>query len=842
MKEPLILVDVSSMFFRAFYAIPNLTNKEGFPTNALYGFLSMTTKLQQQFDCKKMIYCFDRAEPSFRKELDERYKANRTIMPEDLGKQIPFIKDFTDYLGIPRLDILGFEADDLIGSYATWGKANGYKVIIVSGDKDFAQLISEDVVMVDTMKDVTYDIPTVKKKWGVHPSEFIDYLALIGDSSDNIPGVRGIGPKSAQKLIEDYKTLDGIYENIDSIKGAVQKKLIENKAEAYLSKTLVTIKVDIDLPVKPENISVQPKNHEKLNELFLKFDFKKFAKELGEGDSIKNYADGIRVRTTAADKKFKWIEDASLADLEAFESGSKIYFLPLTQGALVQSGDKALIFKELSDDFKDLILEKKFVWSGFDLKEIWRGLGFDTTQSILFEDDLMLAGYTLKAGNIDFSSLHNEYLNPIVPDESQPKELLNSHLALLEKIKSQMPETILEVYETIEKPCMPVLAKMESLGVRVDTDILKEQSLGLTDDLKVLEKNIHDLAGEEFNINSPKQLGVILFEKLKIPTTKKNKTGYSTATDVLEKLGKAYPIADLVLNYRELAKLKSTYVDSLPKLVDPENGRIHTTFKQALTATGRLSSVNPNLQNIPIRTERGLQIRKAFVPTPGWDLISADYSQIELRILAHIAGDSALVKAYQADHDIHAVTASEIFDVDLKDVSKDQRRTAKAVNFGIAYGQGAYGLAEALNISRSESKEIIERYFQKFSGVKTYMEDIVRFAREKGYVETLLGRRRYLPELKSKNRMEQSFGERAAINAPMQGTQADIVKLAMIKANKEIKAPMILQVHDELIFECESSMTAELVPQIKALMENVYPLNVPLVVQCQSGKNWLEAH
>jgi DNA polymerase-1 len=842
MQESLILVDVSSMFFRAFYAIPNLTNKEGFPTNALYGFLSMTTKLQQQFDCQKMVYCFDRPEPSFRKDLDERYKANRSEMPEDLGKQIPYIKDFTDYLGIPRLDILGYEADDIIGSYAMWGKANGYKVIIVSGDKDFAQLISDDVVMVDTMKDVTYDIPTVKKKWGVEPSQFIDYLALIGDSSDNIPGVKGIGPKSAQKLIEDYKTLDGIYQNIDSIKGAVQKKLIEKKDEAYLSKTLVTIKIDLELPVKTENISLKAKDHAKLHELFAKFNFTKFAKELGETETIKNYADGITATSKAVARNFKWQDQAGLADLESLNPNSEIYFIPINAGALLQSGDQVFMFEELSDDLKDLILQKKFVWSGFDLKEIWKDLGFKSVGQLTFKDDLMLAGYTLKAGQIDFSSLHIEYLNPVVPNETQPKELLNSHLTLLEKIKAQMPDTILKVYETIEKPCMPVLAQMESLGVRIDADILKEQSLGLTEDLKVLEQKIHELAGETFNINSPKQLGQILFEKLQIPTTKKNKTGYSTATDVLEKLGKQFPICDLVLNFRELAKLKSTYVDSLPKLIDPENGRIHTTFKQAFTATGRLSSVNPNLQNIPIRTERGLQIRKAFVPTPGWDLISADYSQIELRILAHIAGDTALVKAYKADHDIHAVTASEIFDVDLKDVSKDQRRTAKAVNFGIAYGQGAYGLAEALGISRTESKEIIDRYFQKFSGVKTYMEDIVRFARDKGYVETLLGRRRYLPELKSKNRMEQSFGERAAINAPMQGTQADLVKLAMIKAFQEIKAPMILQVHDELIFECEASQTADLIPQIKELMENIYPLNVPLIVQCQSGKNWLEAH
>lgn len=840
MKNPLILVDVSAMFFRAFYAIPNLTNKEGFPTNALYGFLSMTAKLQKSIETKNMIYCFDRPEPSFRKELDVRYKANRTDMPEDLGKQIPFIKDFTDYLGIPRIEMVGYEADDIIGSYAKWGAENGRKVYIVSGDKDFSQLISDDIVMLDTMKDVTYDPALVKKKWGVEPHQFIDYLALIGDSSDNIPGVRGIGPKTAEKLIADYQTLDGIYENIESIKGATKNKLIEHKAEAYLSRILVTIKTDLEVPTDEDSITVKNKNYEKLNELFAKFNFKKFAQELGQESA--GLEESPSSKTIKPTRVYDWTENATLEDLKNLAEGSDIYFIPLNSGALIQSDKIALVFEELTEDIKKMLISKKFVWSGFDLKEIWRNLEFKSTDGIKFKDDLMLAAYTLKAGSIDFSTIHIEYLNPIVPDETQYKELLNSHLLLLEKIKSEMPESIIKVYEDIEKPCMPVLAQMESLGVRIDGDILKEQSIALAEDIKELEAKIHELAGETFNINSPKQLGHVLFEKLQIPTSKKNKTGYSTATDVLEKLGKIYPICEYVLNYRELAKLKSTYVDALPKLIDPENGRIHTTFKQALTATGRLSSVNPNLQNIPIRTERGLQIRKAFVPTPGWDLISADYSQIELRILAHIAGDSALVEAYKADHDIHAVTASEIFDVSLKDVTKDQRRTAKAVNFGIAYGQGAYGLAEALGISRTESKEIIERYFQKFSGVKTYMEDIVRFARDKGYVETLFGRRRYLPELQSKNRMEQAFGERAAINAPMQGTQADIVKLAMIKAHKEIKAPMILQVHDELIFECETSMTQELIPQIKALMEGIIQLDVPLIVECKAGQNWLEAH
>lgn len=840
MNESLILVDVSSMFFRAFYAIPNLKNKEGFPTNALYGFLSMTTKLMQNYQSQKIIYCFDRPEPSFRKELDPRYKANRSEMPDELGQQIPYIKEFTDLLGIPRLDILGFEADDIIGSYAKWGESKGYKVIIVSGDKDFAQLISEQVVMVDTMKDITYDPSAVKKKWGVHPEQFIDYLALIGDSSDNIPGVKGIGPKTAEKLIEDFKNLDGIYEHIEQVKGSTKTKLIEHKSEAYLSKKLVTIKTDISLPTNDDDIVLKPKNLEKLNQLFLKFDFKKFMKELGDDNAIPNYADSLVSRSRPTNiRNVQWINPATIEDLNSIPKGSEIYFIPTERGGILNSDLNAYFFEDLKLEITQKMVNQDFIWSGFDLKEIWKNLKIPPQR---FKDDLMLAAYTLKAGSVDFSSAHTEYLNPIVPDETQPKELLSSHLNLLEKVKSLMPESILKVYETIELPCMPVLAEMETLGVRVDPDILKEQSVTLGEDLKILEKSIHDLAGEQFNINSPKQLGQVLFEKLRIPAAKKNKTGYSTATDVLEKLGKKFPICDLVLNYRELAKLKSTYVDSLPKLIHPDNGRIHTTFKQAFTATGRLSSVNPNLQNIPIRTDRGLQIRKAFVATEGWDLISADYSQIELRILAHIAGDSALVEAYKADHDIHAVTASEIFDVKLKDVNKDQRRTAKAVNFGIAYGQGVFGLAETLNIPRAEAKSIIDRYFQKFSGVKSYMEDIVRFARDKGYVETLLGRRRYLPELLSKNRMEQSFGERAAINAPMQGTQADIVKLAMIKAHQEIKAPMILQVHDELIFECETSITEKLIPQIKDIMENVYPLNVPLIVQCHSGQNWLEAH
>lgn len=831
--KKLYLVDVSAMFFRAYYAIPNLRSKDGFPTNALYGFLSMTVKLLNDYKPDGIVYCFDRPEPSFRKDIDPRYKANRSEMPEDLQLQVPYIKEFTDLLGIPRIDIQGFEADDIIGSYARWAERQGLEVVIVSADKDFAQVISEKTVMLDTMKGVTYDIKGVKEKWGVEPFQFIDYLALIGDSSDNIPGVRGVGPKTAQKLIADYQTLDAIYASVDQIKGSLQKKLIENKDEAYLSKTLVTIKTDVAVPTDEEFFKLKTRDNERLKELFAKFSFKTFSEQL-TGTSVEE----VEAKASEDVLKYNIIKDDVLDAIKDVKEGAAVYFFEEHPYYFLVNDLNVYLLDSITDEVREILKSKKLKWSGFDLKTLWKEL---TIEEAAFEDDLMLAAYAVNAGSIDFRSIHQEYLGPTIPDSQSPTALVHAHHKLLEKIKNKMPESVNKVYQNIEKPIMPILLKMEKLGVRIDTEILAVQSKELAEDIARLEKEIHDLAGEEFNINSPKQLGEILFNKMQIATSKKTKTGFSTATEVLEKLTD-YPIAGKVLEYRELAKLKSTYVDALPKLVHADTGRVHTTFRQALTTTGRLSSVNPNLQNIPIRTEKGILIRKAFVPTPGWELIAADYSQIELRVLAHIAGDSALIEAYKNDRDIHTVTASEVFDIPIADVDRNQRRIAKAVNFGIAYGQGAYGLAENLKISRTEAKDIIETYFNKFSGIKAYMEDIVRMAREQGYVESILGRRRYLPELESKNRAIQAFGERAAINAPMQGTASDIVKMAMIEVQKQVKAPMILQVHDELIFECDPSESKEQMKLIQEVMEGVIELKVPLVVNCSKGANWLEAH
>lgn len=675
MKDSLILVDVSSIFFRAYYALPHLTNKEGFPTNALYGFLSMTMKLLKDFKPKYVVYCFDRPEPSFRKDLDPNYKANRTEMPKDLQLQVPYIKEFTDLFGIPRLDLKGYEADDLIGSYTQWAESRGQDVVIISGDKDFAQLISEKVKMTDTMKGVTYDPLAVEKKWGVKPEQFRDYLALTGDSSDNIPGVRGVGPKTAQKLIGTYKNLDVIYDNIDSIKGGVQKKLIENKATAYLSRDLVTIQTDLKVPTEEKNILLSERNNKKIGELFLKFNFNKFAKELGIG-----FDQTSLNGEESCEEEIKCIENAKENDLALIPQQASIYAFLSGEHFVIRHENLLLCFEKVTDLLCQKIKDKDFIWSGYDLKDLWRELGLSSSR---YEEDLMVAAYSLKAGAINFESIYSEHIDPLVPDETQLRSLALGHRTLLEKIKKNMDEKIRSVYEDIELPCISVLSKMETLGVRIDPEILKEQSYSLGEDIRVLEESIYELSGEIFNIKSPKQLGVILFEKLKIPSTKKSKRGYSTSTDVLEKFRENYPICGQVLKFRELTKLKSTYVDVLPQLINSSTGRVHTTFKQAFTTTGRLSSVNPNLQNIPIRTERGVQIRKAFVPDRGHSLISADYGQIELRILAHISGDSTLIQSYKKDRDIHAVTASQIFGVSLSQVTMDQRRKAKAVNFGI---------------------------------------------------------------------------------------------------------------------------------------------------------------
>lgn len=859
--KKIFLVDVSSLFFRAFYAIRPLSSSTGTPVNAIYGLLTMTFKLLKEERPEYIAFCFDRKEPSFRKDLYQDYKANRSEMPEDLVPQIPYIKKMTDALGIPSFELAGFEADDLIGTITQHCRSQNYQVYIVSGDKDFGQLVDDHVFLVDTMKDQKISTQGVIEKWGIRPDQFIDYLALVGDSSDHVPGVAGIGPKGAQKLLTDFQTLDGIYQNLDQIKGALKEKLEKSKEMAYLSKKLVTIVTDTPLQMCESDLRWKGLQTDLLNPLLEELNFKNFGKtidSLNSGQSEKvasNPISGSTVSATPIPTAVSVSEKVDVSHLQLMTATAQLLEERIPVEATVTlfmsdtvtwMGYENSIFK-FEGDLEALVAgmdRKKLKYSGFDLKSVWKNLGLKAPR---IEWDSQLAAYFLKPGeSLEFRRVFTQTTGELVSDLQTPEE----DYYRLQKLEAQLRAKIserggLNLLTEVDFPLSPILYKMESLGFRIDVDLLREQSRSLQKDLEQLEQSIHSLAGRSFNIGSPKQLAQILFEEMKLPPSKKTKTGYSTDNDVLEKLKPEHPIAEQLISYRELAKLKSTYVDAFPLLVK-EDGRIHSHFHQALTTTGRLSSTEPNLQNIPIRTPRGAAIRKAFVAAHGEELLSLDYSQIELRILAHFSGDKNLCKAFEQDQDIHQATASEVFGVDLAAVTADQRRTAKAINFGIAYGQGAFGLAETLGISRSESSEIIKRYFQRFPGVKEYIDQTIQSARSKSYVETLSGRRRYIDELLSKNVAIQKFGERAAINAPIQGTASDIVKMAMIKCaelyKEESRLKLILQVHDELIFEGPKEILLANVTSIKKLMETVMTLNVPLKVNAHLGINWDEAH
>lgn len=891
--KKLYLVDVSSMFFRAFYAIRPLTNPTGMPVNAIYGFLSMTVKLLREIRPDYMAFCFDRPEPSFRKELDPRYKANRTEMPEDLVPQIPYIRILSEALGIPCFDKAGFEADDIIGTLTKFGREHGLEVVIVSGDKDFGQLVKHYVSMYDTMKDIRYDEAGVIEKWGIEPRKMIDYLALVGDSSDNVAGVAGIGPKGAQKLLAEYDSLEDIYANLDKISSASTKKKLEaGHDEAILSKKLVTIHCDMPLDVAVDDLKLKPIVREDLQKLLAELDFKSFAKTLlgdsapptpapasqpnghehvhGSVSHVLN-PDGVEahvirgsagpantfvrpappmpapsVETLASDLGEVSEQRLDLSGLEKWlKPGQETWALHTERASyLAQQEAGRWSIAEIAAQGPELgamLTSKKLKYKGFDLK------GFSKSHHIRAPEvvwDQMLAAYVVRAGPIESAvPLITLYTGRPLPELPTATQVLTAHVQLEEQLRRKIKTIEAEkVLFEIELPLVPVLLAMETNGIRVDTDFLKKESEGLGRDMQALEKEIFAEAGEPFNIGSPKQLGHVLFEKMKMPTGKKTKTGFSTDNEVLEKLAKDYPITSKVLQWRELTKLKSTYVDALPQLCDKSDGRVHTTFNQALTTTGRLSSTNPNLQNIPIRTERGNRIRKAFIAAPGHSLISADYSQIELRILAHITEDAALVRAFEENLDIHAATAAEVFEVPLAEVTPDMRRKAKAVNFGLAYGQSAFGLAETLRIPRGEASEIIGRYFTRFPGVKTYMSDTVEEAKKTGYVQTIFGRRRYLDELFSKSPMVKKFGERAAINAPIQGAASDLVKLAMIQVGEPEHAKTLLQVHDELVFEVSNEHVDHVALEVAAKMEHAAKLKVPLKVNTGSGENWDEAH
>lgn len=977
MKKKLFLIDISSLIFRAFYAVRPLSSPSGTPTNALFGVFSMILKLMKDEKPEYMVFCFDRKEPSFRKELYSEYKAHRTEMPEDLVPQMPYFRKMAEALGILCLEAPGFEADDIIGTLTKIGSRHQMEIDIVSGDKDFGQLITDHIYLVDTMKNLKLNAAGVKEKWGIPPEQFIDYLALVGDTSDNIPGVTGVGPKGAQKLLEEFGSLENIYENIDKVTAkALKEKLIRDKEQAFLSKKLVTIATDIPLPDEVSNYKMQGLQWNLLNAFLEELGFKNFDKtlqaldsknaqntqatldlqnpkesndnkntflrqdnqgiqsslknltsEFGENHSSNlsdNLADGksdsqnqnknlsatnslsnnlsenltgkltgnldknhngnltanpvMNLATNdstnafliseTVHKKFQNLhyEEIDVADMDKNisplleKNHHEIWGLELNGGILLGLEHSGHLFRIQGDPTQVGLWscdKKNINWLGFDLKSFWHFIRFgpvnhsshiyihnlNSANGPFVKWDSLLAAYVVRPGESqEYARVFTKFMAQMPAELPSPQEHFMNHLSLKQELTKQVEFVHgMKVLTELDLPIAPILYNMERTGILLDTPALHQQSKELAHDILQIEKNIFDLAGEVFNIASPKQLGQILFTKLNLPVGKKTKTGFSTDEDVLLKLKSVHPIASHVLDFRELTKLKSTYVDSLPNLVGPD-GRIHSNFRQALTTTGRLSSSEPNLQNIPIRTDKGARIRRAFIAGKGQKLLSADYSQIELRILAHYSKDAGLTEAFQNNIDIHTRTASEVFGVNLSDVTADMRRTAKAVNFGIAYGQGAFGLAETLGISRSESSEIIKKYFTRFPGVKNYIEDTIQFAKENGYVETLYGRRRYIDEIKSRNAAIQKFGERAAINAPMQGTASDIVKKSMIECAKKISLNLLLQVHDELIFEGTAEIIETEINSVTKTMESVAELSVPLKVNAAFGNNWDEIH
>lgn len=860
--KKMYLVDVSSMFFRAFYAVRPLHAADGTPVNAVYGFMSMIIKLLKEKNPEYIVFCYDRKEPSFRKDLDQNYKANRTEMPEDLQKQMPYIKQVAGLLGIKDIELPGYEADDVIGTLAKMGSQHNLEVHIVSGDKDFCQLVNDQVFIYDTMKETITTPQSVFEKYGVTPNQFRDYLAITGDTSDNIPGVAGIGPKGAQKLIEQFGTLDGIYENIDKVDSkSVKQKLIDSKNQAFLSQKLVTIVTDAISSMDLSDFKKQPLKKHELRQFLQLLNFKTFEKNILDDNILeKNISIDAKTVNESTDNKITenvlpissdpnlninqsdFLTEKAIAFLK---SGKSFCFL-FKESLFIGCDSDLMIVNQLqAKDFFEQINLTDINLIGYDIKGIlsFSKLSIKKSEQLSSIDDLMLKSYLIKGTDCsDISKVIKTFLKTEVDMKTMTPEQLYGYLIVLQKsVHSELDRQPdwLSIYKKLDLPMIKILYAMEKNGVKIDTPSLKSYSMQLESEIKKVEEKIYTLSGEQFNIASPKQLGVVLFEKMNLPVVKKTKTGYSTDNEVLETLD--HPIAQELIEYRELTKLKSTYVDTLPELTD-ENSRVHSQFHQALTATGRFSSTDPNLQNIPIRTPRGQLIRRSFVADSGQKLLCLDYSQIELRVLAHISEDPQLIKAFNDDLDIHTATASEIFSVKLNDVTKDQRRKAKAVNFGIAYGQGAFGLAEILGISRTESKDIIERYFTKYAGIKNYIESTIKSAHEKKYVQTVFGRRRYLPELDSSQVMIKKFGERAAINAPIQGTASDLVKLAMIDTHQLKGLPLILQIHDELMFEGTEADIHRHLQSIIYKMENVAQLKVKLKVNYSIGNNWDESH
>ena len=842
-------MDASSIFFRAYYAIPFMqSQKIKIHTSAVYGYLTTTLKILEQFKPQYLMYCFDRKEPSHRVKYYKEYKANREEMPEDLEAQMPYIHKATEYMGIPKMDLKGYEADDLIGSLACWAEKNKAQVVVISSDKDFAQLVSAQIKLYDPMKEIYYDINGVHKKWGVRPDQIVDYLAIVGDASDNIPGVRGIGPKGAQKLLAEHNNLENLYSCMSQVPDKLAQKLKDSKKEAFLSQKLARIVTDLKLVSQFEDFEKKDLKQKEMLECVDQLEFRSLRKKLFPSltESDKKTASSDRKVSTQTPQKIKGLRKYVWSLNELQET-----LKPYEEVGVVVLGQQAHLFfkkawvqvqtKSLSL-LGELLDQKKIKWWGYDLKSLWKQMEVKTP---IASWDLMVAAYL--ADNKTSVSLASLVRKVCGAEELNDNNIISYLVELRKHYETKIEEMKLDfVFQKIEMPLVPVLYKMEKKGVLIDHKQLLVEKTHLDCDLTELENQIFAQAGHPFNIASPQQLAYVLFDELNLSKGRKTKTGFSTDSDVLQALTHQHPIAQFILDYRELFKLKTTYVEGLLSAINKQTKRVHTQFKQTLTSTGRLSSVHPNLQNIPIRTSRGRKIRKAFVSDKNSCLISADYSQIELRILALFSKDPALRSAFLQGEDIHKSTAKELFNVSLGEVNAEQRRIAKAVNFGITYGQTAFGLSETLGVSRVRGGELVDQYFKKFSKVRDYIESHLSQARKTGFVETLFGRRREIPELFSKNVRLKKFGERAAVNASIQGTASDLVKLAMVYLDSSVWSRLLVQVHDELLFECPKEDVEYEKSCIQAIMEGEnleeLSLDIPLKVNIGSGKNWGEAY
>ena len=892
----LVLIDGSSYLYRAFHALPSLTNSAGEPTGALHGVLTMINKLVREQPDALVGVVFDAPGKTFRDEIYPEYKATRPPMPDELRAQVGPLLDAVKWMGLPLLQVEGVEADDVIGTLCREAAASGLDVLVSTGDKDLAQLVTDRVTLVNTMNDSVLDRDGVKTKFDVYPEQIVDYLALVGDKSDNIPGVPKVGPKTAAKWLNEYDSAGGIVEHAEDIKGKVGESLRDNIEQLRLSQQLATIRDDVELPVGVPDLNAAGADLGKLRELYHRFELRTLLRQLddatgapepepkaseGDYDTVLDWKsfDKWHKRIVAADLVAFDTETTSLDYMDAevvgvsvsVAAGSAAY-IPLAHD--YPGAPQQLPREQALDKLRDFLESPAHSKVGHHLKYDAHVLARHGIHLGGMAYDSMLESYVLNsvATRHDMDSVARHYLgretihyedvagkgakqltfNQVDLETAAPyaAEDADITLQLHETLWSKLGETesLRRVYEEIEQPLVPVLLDMEEAGVLVDRDLLDAQSGELANKMAELEKEAHELAGAPFNLGSPKQLQQILFEQQELPVIRKTPKGQpSTAEDVLIELAEDYELPRVIIDYRGLSKLKSTYTDKLPLQISSSTGRIHTSYHQAVAATGRLSSTDPNLQNIPIRTPEGRRIRQAFIAPPGHVLLAADYSQIELRIMAHLSSDEGLTRAFADDKDIHAATAAEVFETDLGAVTADQRRSAKAINFGLMYGMSAFGLGKQLGIPRGQAQEYVDLYFDRYPGVKAYMDGIREHARDKGFVETVFGRRLYLPEINARNAQRRQYAERSAINAPMQGTAADIIKRAMINAHtwlsgNDAGGRMIMQVHDELVFEVETDKADVFKDKVTDIMCSAADLSVPLKVEAGIGENWDEAH